>query len=510
MSDERKHLFGSTEKSDFIVNMTEKQYQKMGLLYLGLVAVIMFLMSIPYYFAKGELVIFNDGLVKYSDLSMANVTCSSYISYLQIALFAMGFFGFLVLLVSATKQYFKARENKAFLLVVLFMLFLVVSTLMAYNIKTAFLGRDYRYHGMLTYFSYIGLFAAASQTNCRDRRKTFLDLFMAIAFVNAAYGIIQIIPSFVETVPNFFYDLFVASSDNNVSYERFSADGLVHTPHALAALMTMAFAVGGAGFVHEENKTRRTLYGIASLSFVAAAVATTTLAGYVGIITVALVLVVSEIIRMLKGRAPSRKNVFERGIVRLAVLIILSAIIVAVMICLDRAHLYDGYIIFNDATARIGASFPNTDSKGGWAYPQLWKEGFEALKGCWIFGSGPDCIANDYYATSDLYNVELGFTFDRTFNEYLDLALACGIPCLLAYLSLGFVTIKRGVNMVGSFFKREDSWTAVALLAAVIGYAVQANVNISIITVTPIFFIFVGLLWNRPHNPTDEKKAGKK
>lgn len=508
MSGERKHLFGSTEKSDFIVNMTEKQYQKMGLLYMGLVAVVMFLLSIPYYLSKGAIVIFNNGILKYADQSSANASSSSYISYLQIALFAMGFFGFLVLLVSVTKKYFKARENSAFLLVAVFAVFLVAATLLAYNVKTAFLGRDFRYHGLLTYLSYIGLFAAASQSNCRDRRKNFFDLFMVIAFINAVYGLLQIVPAFVETLPNFFYEMFHPAGDSVNGFERFIADGLVHTPHALAALMTMAFAIGSTGFVHEENKKRRALYGIASLVFVAAAVATSTLAGFVGIITVAAVILISELIRMAKGKAPKRAKVFERALVRVVTIVVLGGAVVGIMASLDRVHLYDGHIIYTDATARIGASFPNTDSKGGFAYPELWSEGITMLKEDWVFGTGPDCIGNEHYGYADLYNSshELAFSTDRTYNEYLDMAIACGIPCLLVYLALGFITVKKGTRAVGSFFKKEDSWTALALLAAVIGYAVQANVNISIITVTPFFFLFVGLLWNKPHNVEVTKK----
>ncbi len=503
MNEERKHLFGSTEKSDFIVNMTEPQYQKMGFGYLALVAIVMFVMSIPYYVAKGGLTIFNNGLIKYVQTSVANAACSSYISYLQIALFALGFVGFLILIISATKEYFKGSQNKAFLLVVLFLLFVATSTIMAYELKAAFLGRDYRYHGMLTFFSYVGMFAAASQINSRERRRTFLDIFMVIATVNAVYGLLQIVPSLVESVPNFFYEMFVATGDSNISFERFIADGLVHTPHALAALMTMAVAIGGAGFIHEKSTARRLIYLICTLIFTAAAVATATLSGVVGVATVLFILFV---ISIAKG-----KKLGKSSIPQSVLLILLCGAVYAIMFALDRASFYDGNIIFTDATARIGASYPDTVNTGNATrgisvYPKMWKEGLAILKDCWVFGSGPDCIGTDFYGTSELYNANLGFTIDRSYNEYLDLALACGIPCLMAYLSIGIVTIKKGFRMVGSFFKNEDSWTSVGLLAAVVGYAVQANFNISIITVTPIFFIFAGLLWNRPHTPVNEKK----
>ncbi len=516
---ERKHLFNSTEKSDFIVNMTEGQYQKMGLIYLGMASVVMFIMSIPYYLAKGGLSIFNNGLVKYVDTSVANATCGSYISYLQIALFAMGFFGFLILLVSATKEYFKAKENKAFLLILMLMLLITVAMFKAYSIKYSFFGKDYRYHGLLTYFSYIGLFVAASQVNSRERRKTFLDLFVSIAFINAVYGILQVIPQLVETVPNFFYEMAEFSQEPSLSFERFAADGLVHTPHALAALMTMALAVGGAGFIYEEkSKLRRNLYGIASVVFIVAGISTATLAGTVGIASVLLVLLVTEIVRIAKKQSPKRSKLFEKAIVRCLILIIVCGAVFGAMSAIDRTSYYDDYIIYNDATARIGASNPTDDpngvatSYGLEIYPKLWKEGLKLLKPMWVFGYGPDCIGMVYYGSTELYNVELGFTADRSFNEYLDFALACGVPALLVFLALLLLTFKKGARMIGSFFKKEDSWTSVAVLAAVIGYCVQANMNISIITVTPLFFILAGILWNKPHTPetTVKRKQIKK
>ncbi len=514
---ERKHLFNSTEKSDFIVNMTEGQYQKMGLIYLGMVAVVMFIMSIPYYLAKGSLTIFNNGLVKYVDTSVANATCSSYISYLQIALFAMGFFGFLILLVSATKQYFKAKENKTFLLILVLMLLITVAMFKAYSLEYSFFGKDYRYHGLLTYLSYIGLFVAASQVNSRDRRKTFLDLFMSIAFINAVYGILQVIPQFVEAVPNFFYDMVEFSQDQSLSYEIFAADGLVHTPHALAALMTMALAIGGAGFIYEEqNKLRRSLYGIASVVFMIAGISTATLAGTVGIATVLLVLLVTEIIRIAKKKSPARSKLFEKAIVRCLVLVIACGAVFGAMFAIDRVDYYDDHIIYNDATARIGASNPTDEANGAMTsyglevYPRMWKEGIKLIKPMWVFGYGPDCIGMIYYGNTELYNIDLGFTADRSFNEYLDFALACGIPALLVFLALLFLTLTKGTRMVGSFFKKEDSWTSVAVLTAVIGYAVQANMNISIITVTPLFFILAGILWNRPHNAPAEAGVKRK
>lgn len=526
--EERKHLFGSTEKSDFIVNMTEKQYQKLGFIYLALSAIVILVMNIPYYVSKGKTIFavkpfdkLNLQTLKYVDTSYIYGKCSGFISYLQIAIYAISFIGFLILIISATKQYFKAGENKLFILPVIYMLFVVVSTFMAYNIKYAFLGRDYRYNGMLTMFSYIGLFVAASQINSRERRKTYLDIFVAISLINAVYGILQIIPRFVTEIPNFFYEMTSISGNSSKSYEYFIADGLVQTPHALAALMTMALAVAAAGFAYDTNKARKLVYAVCCPIFAAAGFATCTLAAYIGIPFVILVILIVEIVRIISRRiasskAKGKKNVIlsaQKPIISVIAAIILVGGAFGVMTALDRVAFHDYNIVWKDSAERLGASYPYAEDldysdslTSIHIYPRIWKECVTILKDSWVFGGGPDCIGFEHYGTTDLYNAKLGFSVDRSYNEYFDIALACGLPCLLIYLAMGFVTIKKGVRNVANFFKREDSWTAVAILAAVLGYGLQANVNISLITVTPFFFIFVGLVWNRPHD-AEEKPA---
>lgn len=512
--EERKHLFHSTEKSDFIVNMTEKQYQKLGFIYLAASALVLFVMSIPYYVSKGALVFSFSNIntlqtMKYVNFARIASKCSGYISYLQIALYAVSFIGFLILIISATKKYFKAGENKLFILPVIYLLFVVVSTFMAYDIKCAFFGKDYRYNGMLTLFSYIGLFVAASQINSRSRRKTYLDIFLSISLINAVYGILQTVSGLVEKLPNFFYDMLYINGRDSISYEHFIADGLVQSPHALAALMTMASAVAAAGLVYDKSKVRKVFCAVCVGACSAAGFLTCTVAGYVGVPFALLAVLVIEIIRAAAFRKKSPKIRF--GVLFALCSVLLAAAAFAVVALTDRAHLYDSNIIWTDSAYRLGVAFPESSNISSWhIYPRLWKECLNMLKSCWVLGSGPDCIGFGYYGTTILYDAKLGFTTDRSYNEYFDLALACGVPCLLIYLSMGFVTIKKGLACVKKFFLGEDSWTAVALLAAVLGYGLQANVNISIITVTPFFFIFVGLLWNKPHTESDAPKKERK
>ena len=49
---EKKHLFGSTEKSDFILNMTEQGTKKLCGIYCMIAMLVVALAAIPYYLTK--------------------------------------------------------------------------------------------------------------------------------------------------------------------------------------------------------------------------------------------------------------------------------------------------------------------------------------------------------------------------------------------------------------------------------------------------------------------------
>ena len=115
----------------------------------------------------------------------------------------------------------------------------------------------------------------------------------------------------------------------------------------------------------------------------------------------------------------------------------------------------------------------------------IWKNVFKIVPDNIINGVGID---NFYYAFDGKALVtEHGDVFyDKVHNEYLQILIAEGLPCLLAYLAFIFFICLRG-------FKDYLKTNKVFLLLPILAYLIQAFFNISVIEVAPFFYIGLGL-----------------
>ena len=88
-------------------------------------------------------------------------------------------------------------------------------------------------------------------------------------------------------------------------------------------------------------------------------------------------------------------------------------------------------------------------------------------------------LHNEYYRRTRT-------TIDKAHNEYLHMAVTCGIPALCTYLLVIFMSFKSSFRSIFT-----STW-CMAISLAVTAYLIQAFFNISVIAVAPIFWIFLG------------------
>lgn len=106
-----------------------------------------------------------------------------------------------------------------------------------------------------------------------------------------------------------------------------------------------------------------------------------------------------------------------------------------------------------------------------------------------FLGEGPDSLKmrllKDYPEESLAHTTKYNEIIDKSHNEFLELAVSNGIFNLISYLALiGLILynlIKKSKN---------DSYKILAL--TLFGYLVQSFLNISVIMVAPIYWIFLG------------------
>ena len=127
---------------------------------------------------------------------------------------------------------------------------------------------------------------------------------------------------------------------------------------------------------------------------------------------------------------------------------------------------------------------------------EIWRQTLKVVPDHLLHGVGIDNFIYAFNGKTLKYNNKL---YDKAHNDYLQILVTQGIFSLLCYLLLyGMVIVKGAYNC----FKNEK----IILILPVIGYLTQIFFNISVIEVAPIFYISLGLLYNRKIIPQNNQK----
>ena len=130
----KKHLFGSSEKSDFILNMSAESAQKLCGVYSIIAVLVLCVITIPYYFTQN---------IKYGMDESVNRTLylnEKFIFFISAAVLAVGFVGFIIFLIANMKKQVELKDNKSLIVPLVVVLLSVVSCLLSADIFTSFYG----------------------------------------------------------------------------------------------------------------------------------------------------------------------------------------------------------------------------------------------------------------------------------------------------------------------------------------------------------------------------------
>ena len=101
----KKHLFGSSEKSDFILNMSAESAQKLCGVYSIIAVLVLCVITIPYYFTQN---------IKYGMDESVNRTLylnEKFIFFISAAVLAVGFVGFIIFLIANMKKQVELKDK---------------------------------------------------------------------------------------------------------------------------------------------------------------------------------------------------------------------------------------------------------------------------------------------------------------------------------------------------------------------------------------------------------------
>ena len=471
-----KTIFGTTEKSNFILNMKFTTVRRWvlgilcaciivpligGIFITGIEGTSSFLGSFLY--ATGfSCILFYIVLLLRKDIEFKKYPVAFFVIGLAVLAFA-----------SYYRVFLSGAEQEA--------------------VNTTLLGELGHYEGLLAIIAYAGIFLLATAVMTYSSVKIIFDILVGAGIVQAIVAIMQHIP---WNFPSDFRKLpaILFLKDVHLS------SGLSDNPIFYGSFLTIVSAVAISGAIYDKNIKRARIYGASSVLFFLTGLFTSSVVPLIGI---GATLVITAILDSTAGKDGTK---FESGLLnssrkRLVAIICALAAVFGIVFATQGIYLRDKAIAYTDAYYRLfivaGSPSPINDDSH-------WEIGADRsllmIKEHPLLGVGPDMFAKEQFTE------ELAIdSIDRSYNEYLYIAATRGIPSLVVYLALLGVTVYRLIKDAKQFTSDREKWFRPALLTVIIAYSIQAFFSASNVTVAPFFWLLLGL----SHSKFNDEKTSE-
>ncbi len=451
-----KQLFKTTEKSNFILNMTEETYSGLASKALVLMCLIVSLFTIPSEFSDE----IGYSLVS-GGLAVAGVICM------------------ILALIAVMKKY----VDKKMLFPICAFGFMLVwglfSLIDSYDKNVSFYGFNGRGEGLLALIFYFGFFITGLTLKREKALDTFINGIIAAGILNSVWGLMQV---FIPQIPCNYRHVVGVSDDIN------AASGLAQSPIFLAMLLSLSLTAAILRFVMSGSKKQRIFGLCCSAVFAFVMMFTYSVVGIFGVVFA----VIAAVAAVFITKAPKIKLAGIGAVILPAALAVGLA---AGGIVGDRNayKLSDGSIMWMDSFNRLSSSGIYTDKavdiKDSYdVYYFLNTKTKDIISDYPLFGTGPEnLVYPQLYASAE---IEKNFnTFDKNYNEYLYTAATRGIPSLIAFAAILLSLIIIGWKKLKNGQKGASSATLFALMICGVLLFFIGNSNI---VFSPIFWAAAG------------------
>lgn len=476
-----KTIFGTTEKSNFILNMSRVTLQK------WVAAMLMICVIVP---QLGSLVI--------EAFQINN-------SLMGAFLYLSGFGSILFFIITMLKKEQSFKENPVYIPVIIlpviafasyYKVFLTGGDASNELVRTALEGELGRYEGLLSIIAYSGIFLLATVITKKSAVRTLLDIIVGTGIVQALIAVLQHIPG-LDFLTSY-ADLPTLALKNVML-----SSGLSGSPIFYGTFLTIVSGVAVIGAIFDENVIRARIYGAAALLFVLTGLFTSSI---VPIIGMGCVVILAAVIVILNRKAEFEDGVLKTPVKRFAALVVAMAVIVLAVVFIQGIYIRDKEIAYYEAYYRLFVVYGYSSSDSRSLYEIAWSRSLELIKNNPILGVGPDCMAKVQNASTEL---QLN-AIDKSYNEYLYIAATRGIPSLLAFVAFAVMTLVRGVKNLTKFSENKNNWYIPAILVAVGAYLVQAFFSASTVSTAPLFWLLAGILCAKKIEEEKMPKSKKK
>ena len=360
-------------------------------------------------------------------------------------------------------EYKKIGLDKKDILLFIFAILALLSTICSGNIKISILGSYNRYEGLLSIYSYLILYFC-SKYFLNYKRVTLLKILYAVYIPICLLGIAQY---YIKLESNKLYPIFNKN-----------ACGTFGNTNFMGNFVSMGLPIFVTTYILNNNKTSLFTSSIVFFCLVACMARS----GWVASILFFVIL----LIYLIKNR---KKEYFKRAFITL---VMFGAIFLGLYFPKQSMVKNKISVIKKDV---IKITQNKDQNEIGSGRLQIWKVTLELMQKYPILGVGPDNlekgIMKNLTPTSIDYIVKTKTKIDKAHNEYLQIGVTLGIPALIVYLAFLTVTI---IPKLKQALKEKNTFI---ILSAIIVYLTQAFFNISTIGIAPLFWIALGIVDNK-------------
>lgn len=472
-----KTIFGTTEKSNFILNMKYETVRKWISGLLCAAVVIVLIGSAAMNFSK-----------------MGNWAFGAF-------LYAAGFSCLLFYIALLMRKDIVFKENPSvFLAIALAVLAfasyygVVFSGASQDDVNVAMLGEVGRCEGLLSILAYLGIFLLAASAMRYSMVQRVFDFMVGAGLISAFVAVMQHIP---WGFPSKFRMLPALIMLKNVHL----SSGLSENPIVYGSFLTVISGVALTGALYSKNVTRARIYGGSAVLFFLTGLFTSSVVPVIGTGAALIIAVITELTAG-KGGTKFDEGLLKSSRRRLAVVIAAYAVVFGLVFAFQGIYLRDKSIAFSDSYNNLfitcGPSMSNDED--------LWtlgaKRSMILIKEHPLLGVGPDRMAGYQKEREDLMIDGV----EKSYNEYLYIAATRGIPSLIVYIALLAATFVKLFKGIKEFSSDREKWFRAALLTAVLGYSIQAFFSFSAVTSAPYFWLLAGFAWSGFKDMTDGEK----
>lgn len=463
MAKTHKTIFGTTEKSNFILNMTNDQFNKTASVLFTVGFSLIFIFS-----AIAEI------------LSNASLSEAAY-DWKIIPSVALGITGILsvsIFIIALIKQTLDKKQIAGAVIALVLTVCMYISYVNAINTipdYSAFLGfRHGRYEGLMVLLSYLFIFLGSMTINKEKTVNNIFRVFSVIMIIECVWSGLQFIPSF----PGHYYQIPYLIKNPMLP------SGTAGSPVFLAVLLSAGLTISALGAMHEKSSAYSVIYKISVLPVSFFLVKTQTLIGYISSVLI-LMIILTDFIRTKKKEKTNSTPI---------ILMITGFAAALVFIFIKGFAVYDGEVIWQDGCRRLAAFGQYTASYENSfdihnvteVYPFLWDKAAEIIKQFPVTGIGPDAFV--FSQRSGSFN-DVPLSVDRPYNEYLFYAATLGIP---SAVSLAAVMIYSAVNGIKSAVNGKG-WIFTAAMSVSVLFILTSFITNNTAAVTPFIWFIIGI-----------------